>query len=48
VKSNLYFAVFREFRQAGIEIPYPQREVRVRSAGGAMPGPETAEAGAGA
>jgi small-conductance mechanosensitive channel len=32
VKSNLYFAVFREFRKAGIEIPYPQREVRVRNA----------------
>jgi small-conductance mechanosensitive channel len=34
VKSNLYFAVFREFRKVGIEIPFPQREVRVRNADG--------------
>lgn len=44
-KSNLYFAIFREFRQAGIEIPFPQREVRVR-AEGALPGAEALAAGA--
>ena len=42
VKSNLYFAVFREFRAAGIEIPYPQREVRVRGAGGQEAAPDDA------
>lgn len=36
------------YADAGIEIPFPQREVRVRGAGGAMPGPEAATAGAGA
>jgi small-conductance mechanosensitive channel len=43
VKSNLYFAVFREFRKAGIEIPFPQREVRVRKVDdqGTLEGPET-------
>jgi potassium efflux system protein len=29
VKSDLHFAVLHRFRKAGIEIPYPQREVRV-------------------
>jgi small-conductance mechanosensitive channel len=29
IRSDLYFDIWREFRQAGIEIPYPQREVRV-------------------
>ncbi len=29
VKSDLHFAILGSFRQAGIEIPYPQREVRV-------------------
>lgn len=30
VKSDLHFAILSSFRKAGIEIPYPQREVRVR------------------
>lgn len=30
VKSDLYFAILKRFREAGIEIPYPQRDVRVR------------------
>jgi potassium-dependent mechanosensitive channel len=30
VKSDLHFAVLRRFRAAGISIPVPQREVRVR------------------
>ena len=37
VKSNLYFVIFEEFKKAGIEIPFPQREVRVRAAGGGLP-----------
>ncbi len=30
VKSDIYFAILRSFREAGIEIPYPQQEVRTR------------------
>jgi small-conductance mechanosensitive channel len=30
VKSDLHFAILHQFRKAGIEIPYPQREIRVR------------------
>ena len=37
VKSNLYFVIFEEFKKAGIEIPFPQREVRVRTPGGELP-----------
>jgi small-conductance mechanosensitive channel len=29
VQSNLYFAIFEAFRKAGIEIPYPQRDIHV-------------------
>jgi len=29
LRSELYDAIWREFRRTGIEIPYPQREVRV-------------------
>jgi len=31
VKSNLYFDIFEEFAKAGIEIPFPQRDVHIRS-----------------
>ena len=31
VKSNLYFRIFEEFKKAGIEIPFPQQEIRIRS-----------------
>jgi small-conductance mechanosensitive channel len=31
VKSNLYFSIFEEFKKAGIEIPFPQQEIRIRS-----------------
>jgi small-conductance mechanosensitive channel len=37
VKSNLYFAIFEEFKKAGIEIPFPQRDVHVRTPGGGLP-----------
>ena len=41
VKSDLHFDILRRFRAAGIEIPYPQREIRIREndhAGGGKPG----------
>jgi len=31
VKSDVYHAIIKRFRQAGIEIPYPQRELRWRT-----------------
>ncbi|MEA2627513.1 MAG: potassium-dependent mechanosensitive channel, partial [Candidatus Binatota bacterium] len=31
VKSDLYFAIFAAFRDAAIEIPFPQRDVHIRS-----------------
>jgi len=31
VRSNLYFAIFEELAKAGIEIPFPQRDVHMRS-----------------
>ncbi|MEO5926428.1 MAG: mechanosensitive ion channel domain-containing protein [Bryobacteraceae bacterium] len=31
LKSNLYFAIFRAFSEQGIEIPFPQRDVHLRS-----------------
>jgi small-conductance mechanosensitive channel len=34
VKSSLYFAIFEEFKKAGIEVPFPQRVVHVRTPGG--------------
>jgi small-conductance mechanosensitive channel len=31
IRSNLYFVIFEEFAKAGIEIPFPQRDVHIRS-----------------
>jgi small-conductance mechanosensitive channel len=31
VKSSLYFKIFDEFKKAGIEIPFPQRELHLRN-----------------
>ena len=31
VRSALYFDIFEEFRKAGIEIPFPQRDIHIRS-----------------
>lgn len=31
VRSNLYFAIFEALDKAGIEIPFPQRDIHVRS-----------------
>jgi small-conductance mechanosensitive channel len=30
IKSALYFAIFDEFKKAGIEIPFPQRDLHIR------------------
>jgi potassium efflux system protein len=32
--SDLHFGIFRRFREAGIHIPYPQRDIHIRSAPG--------------
>jgi small-conductance mechanosensitive channel len=34
VASDLYFAIFEAFKEAGIEIPFPQRDLHIRSAEG--------------
>jgi small-conductance mechanosensitive channel len=34
VASDLYFAIFDAFKEAGIEIPFPQRDLHIRSAEG--------------
>jgi small-conductance mechanosensitive channel len=31
IKSQLYFDIFEAFRQAGIEIPFPQRDLHLKS-----------------
>ena len=33
VKSDLHFTILRRFREAGVVIPYPQREVRITREG---------------
>ena len=37
MRSDIYRAVWREFQTRGIEIPYPQREVRLRRDDGSQP-----------
>jgi potassium-dependent mechanosensitive channel len=37
VTSDLYFAIFRAFKNAAIEVPFPQRDVHIRSADGLEP-----------
>ena len=32
LRSDLYFDIFRTFREKGIEIPFPQRDLHIRSA----------------
>jgi len=34
LRSKLYYEVFEKFRQHGIEIPFPQRDVHIKSGGG--------------
>ena len=48
LRSDINLAILRGFRDAGIEIPFPQREVTVRRAplrpeAGALPAPEPAD-----
>jgi small-conductance mechanosensitive channel len=44
LKSDLYFAAFEVFRKAGIELPFPQRDLHIRSSDIALPyQPETPE-----
>ncbi len=31
IRSDLYFAIFRAFRQHGIQIPFPQRDLHIKS-----------------
>ncbi|MGD9172588.1 MAG: mechanosensitive ion channel [Desulfobacterales bacterium] len=39
VRSALYFAIFEELKKAGIEIPFPQRDIHIRSqVGSDLPG----------
>ena len=38
IRSELNLAIWRAFQQAGIEIPYPQREVRVLPGADSVPG----------
>ena len=38
LRSDLNLAIWRAFQEAGIEIPYPQREVRVLAGAGGVPG----------
>lgn len=40
IKSDIQFAILKRFRAAGIEIPYPQQDVRIRQSASA-PEPET-------
>jgi small-conductance mechanosensitive channel len=44
VRSTLYFAIFDRFKKEGIEIPFPQRDLHIRSASGlaALGGPGNA------
>ena len=37
LKSDLYFAILKSFRRQGIEIPYPHRDVHLRSTDGTPP-----------
>jgi potassium efflux system protein len=37
VRSDLHFEIFRRFRAAGVEIPFPQRDIHIRTA----PAPES-------
>jgi small-conductance mechanosensitive channel len=34
IKSALYFAIFDDFKKAGIEIPFPQRDLHIRHVAG--------------
>jgi small-conductance mechanosensitive channel len=44
LKSDLYFDLFRRFKDAGIELPFPQRDLHIRSSDIALPFPQPAAA----
>jgi small-conductance mechanosensitive channel len=37
LKSDLYFALFKRFGESGIELPFPQRDLHLRSSDIAIP-----------
>ena len=37
VRSDLYFGLFRALKEAGIEIPFPQRDIHIRSTNSFIP-----------
>ncbi|MFO7722544.1 MAG: mechanosensitive ion channel [Bacteroidales bacterium] len=37
LKSQLYYAIFEKFKEYGVEIPFPQRDVHFKSGFGEMP-----------
>jgi small-conductance mechanosensitive channel len=37
LRSDLYFTIFRSFREHGIEIPFPQRDLHIRSVAQPIP-----------
>jgi small-conductance mechanosensitive channel len=45
VKSDLHFEILKRFKENGIEIPYPQREVRIRQADATAPGNPSGDGG---
>jgi small-conductance mechanosensitive channel len=48
VKSNLYFEIFEAFKKAGIEIPFPQQDLHIRSLDpkeGSTPSPQPSALG---
>jgi small-conductance mechanosensitive channel len=36
LQSDINFKIFKEFKKSGIEIPFPQRDIHIRSASGDM------------
>lgn len=32
LKSQLYFEIFRRFKEENVEIPFPQRDIHIKSA----------------
>jgi small-conductance mechanosensitive channel len=43
LKSDLYFALFKLFRENGIELPFPQRDLHIRSSDIPLPFPGSKE-----
>ena len=48
VKSKIRYAIYEKFRQHGVQIPFPQRDVHVRYADGVRGAGAGASAGASA